>query len=103
MESLPFFADPPAESPSTINISDTVGSLLLQSDSLPKKLVVVKSLFLVASLAFLAAIRAFLAKIDLLIIVLASSGFSNKNLSKPSEKTLSAKSLTSLFPKRPLV
>ena len=34
-ESRPFLAEPPAESPSTINISDTFGSLLLQSESFP--------------------------------------------------------------------
>ena len=103
IESLPFLAEPPAESPSTINISDTLGSLLLQSDNLPKKLDVPKSLFLVISLAFLAAFLALFASSALFIIILASSGFSIKNLSKPLENTLSASFLTSLFPKRPLV
>ena len=71
IESLPFLADPPAESPSTINISDIVGSLLLQSDNLPKKLVVTKSLFLVISRAFLAAFLARDASKALFIIILA--------------------------------
>ena len=39
IESLPFLAEPPAESPSTINISEILASLLLQSDNLPKKFV----------------------------------------------------------------
>ena len=103
IESLPFLADPPALSPSTINISDTLGSLLLQSDNLPKKLVVDKSVFLVISLAFLAAFLALQASKALFTIIFASSGCSNKNLSNPCEKTLSASFLTSELPSLPFV
>ena len=103
IEFLPFLAEPPAESPSTINISDSDGSLLLQSDNFPKKFVIVKSVFLVASRAFLAAILAFLANIALLIIILAESGFSNKNCSNPSANTASAIGFTSELPSLPFV
>ena len=103
IESLPSLALPPALSPSTMNISETVGSLLLQSDNLPKKLVIDKSDFLVASLAFLAALLALLASIAFSTIIFASVGFSIKNLSNPSAKILSAIFLTSEFPNLPLV
>ena len=97
-------ADPPAESPSTKKISHFAGSLSLQSTSFPPKLMTSRSLFLrVNSLAFLAATLARAAVIFFSTIILASSGFSKRYLSKPSEKTLSANFLTSEFPKRPLV
>src|SRR5699024_4231299 len=58
-ESRPDLVDPPAESPSTINISLREGSLLEQSASLPGKLETSKAdLRRVTSRAFLAARRA---------------------------------------------
>ena len=54
-------------------------------------------------LAFLAAFLALLASSALFIIILAPSGFSIKNLSNPSENTLSANFLTSELPSLPFV
>ena len=99
IELRPLIALPPALSPSTKNISQTVGSFSLQSTSFPPKLTTSKSLFLlVSSLALFAATLALAAVIHLSIISFASSGFSSKYLSKPSEKTSSAIFLTSAFP-----
>ena len=52
----PCFAEPPAESPSTINNSEISGSLLVLSANLPGKLLISRPLFLrVTSRARLAA------------------------------------------------
>jgi len=101
---LPLIAEPPALSPSTRNISQTLGSFSLQSTSFPPKFTISKSLFLlVASLAFFAAILPRDALIHFSTIVLASLGFSIKNLSKPCENTSLAIFLTSLLPNLVLV
>jgi hypothetical protein len=56
LRSRPCLAEPPAESPSTIKISERDGSFSWQSASLPGRLVISKAVFLlVNSLAFLAA------------------------------------------------
>ena len=76
--SLPCLADPPAESPSTINNSDNSGFFSWQSASLPGRDVFSRPVFLlVNSLAFLAASLAFEASIILSIIFLISDGFSS--------------------------
>ena len=80
LRSLPCFADPPAESPSTKNISDNAGSFSWQSASLPGKPAISKAPFLrVISRAFLAASLARAASTILPTIILASWGCSNKN------------------------
>ena len=71
--SLPCFADPPAESPSTINNSESSGFFSWQSASLPGRDVFSKPVFLlVNSLAFLAASLAFEASIILSITLFIS-------------------------------
>ena len=77
--SLPCFADPPAESPSTINNSDFAGSLSWQSASFPGKCVEPIPFLLVNSLAFLAASLAFAASEILFIIFFTSEGFSSNH------------------------
>ncbi len=75
-----------------------------QSTNLPGNEDISKALFLlVNSLAFLAATRALEATTDFSIIIFASSGFSSKNRSKPSEKIESLIFLTSLLPNLVLV
>ena len=76
---LPCFAEPPAESPSTRNNSDNTGSFSWQSANLPGSPAISKAPFRrVISLAFLAASRARAASIILLTIDFASCGYSNK-------------------------
>ena len=94
----PCFALPPAESPSTIKISLTVASRLEQSANFPGSVEIDSADFLVNSLAFLAATLALAASKDFSIIILAWSGFSNKNLSNCSVKTLLTIPLTSELP-----
>ena len=78
--SLPCFAEPPAESPSTKNISLSAGSFSWQSASLPGRPAISNAPFLlVISLAFRAASLALAESIIFEIIVLASFGFSIKN------------------------
>ena len=73
--SLPCFADPPAESPSTINNSESEGSFSEQSASLPGRVEPSKTFFLlVSSLAFLAASLALAASTILPTIFFASPG-----------------------------
>ena len=93
--SRPSFAEPPAESPSTIYNSQIDESFDEQSANLPGNVENVKAFFLVKSLALLAAKRALEAKTACSKIVLASSGFSNKNLSNCSVKILLTKGLIS--------
>ena len=73
-------AEPPAESPSTINISESEGSLLEQSANFPGR-AKESSTFLrrVNSRARRAASRAFSACIALSMIALAGAGFSSRN------------------------
>lgn len=62
---LAVFAEPPAESPSTMKISQFLGSLSEQSASLPGRVPPSRDVFLlVRSLAFLAASLALCAKSD---------------------------------------
>ena len=74
----PCFAEPPAESPSTIKISESLGSFSWQSANLPGRFVISKAVFLlVSSLAFLAASRASAAFWIFWTIILATDGFSS--------------------------
>ena len=75
---LAFFAEPPAESPSTINISHFLGSLSEQSANFPGRAATDKAVLRVASLAFLAALRARAANTAFSQIVLATLGFCSR-------------------------
>ena len=95
-------AEPPAELPSTIKISFSSKSWDWQSASFPGRVVESRiDLFLVRSLAFLAASLALLDARALFIIVLATLGFSSKKFPKCSEKKVSTAPLTSLLPNFP--
>ncbi len=73
------FAEPPAESPSTIKISHSLAFLLEQSANLPGNFKPSKADFLlVKSLAFLAAALALWANIAFSQIILAILGFCSK-------------------------
>ena len=73
------FAEPPAESPSTIKISHSSGFLLEQSASFPGKLILSSADFLlVRSLAFLAAALALCAVIAFSLIIFATAGFCSR-------------------------
>ena len=77
--SLPCFALPPAESPSTRYNSVFSGSFSLQSASLPGSELLSSAVFLLAkSLAFLAASLALDALIHFSRIAFATAGFSSK-------------------------
>ena len=77
--SLPCFAEPPAEFPSTMNISDSEGSFEEQSASFPGNDPTSRLFFLsTSSLAFFAASLAFL-DIDIFSIIFSASfGWSSK-------------------------
>ena len=75
---LAFLAEPPAESPSTINISQFSGFLSEQSASFPGRAATDNAVFLVASLAFLAASLALLAKTAFSQIIFAIAGFCSR-------------------------
>ena len=84
--SRPCLALPPAESPSTRNISERLGSFSEQSASLPGMETPSKTLFLlVSSLAFLAASLALAARMHLSKMILACVGFSSRNASTFSD------------------
>ena len=92
----PCFAEPPAESPSTINISDNFGSFSWQSASFPGRLVISKAVFLlVSSLAFLAASLASAAFWIFCTIAFAIVGFSSNQDVNLSLIKLSTTGLTS--------
>ena len=77
--SRPVFAEPPAESPSTIYNSHSDGSLLEQSANFPGKLAPSSApLRITLSRAARAALRARAANKALLIIFLAIAGFSSR-------------------------
>ena len=79
----PDFAEPPAESPSTMNNSEIAGSLLLLSANLPGKFEISRPFFFrVTSRARLAANRALAANEPLSTIWRAIYGFSIKNFVK---------------------
>jgi len=97
--SLPILALPPAESPSTMKISHSLASLDEQSASFPGNDVISIPVFLlVISRAFFAAKRAWEATIAFSTMILAVSGFSNKNWSNDLEIIFEAIFLTSAFP-----
>ena len=76
---LAVFAEPPAESPSTINISHSFGFLLEQSASFPGSDILSSADFLlVKSLAFLAAALALCAISALSHITFAMLGFCSR-------------------------
>ena len=80
LRSLPCLAEPPAESPSTKNISHLAGSFSWQSASFPGSPAMSNApLRLVISLAFLAASLALAESSIFEIMLLASLGFSIKN------------------------
>ena len=82
-------AEPPAESPSTIYISDSAGSFSWQSANFPGKPATSKTPFLlVISLAFLAASLAKAASDIFVKIDIASFGFSKRYSLKFLLKTL---------------
>ena len=90
---------PPAESPSTRKISQFLGSLSEQSASLPGRLMVSRTDFLlVISLAFLAASLARWDIRDLLTTVLAMEGFCSRKYFSCSETILSVAPLASTLP-----
>ena len=92
-------AEPPAESPSTMNISQFLGSLSEQSASLPGRLMDSSAVFLlVRSLAFLAASLALCARSDFSHIIFATVGFCSRKYVSCSVTTLSTAPLASLFP-----
>ena len=83
--SLPCFALPPAESPSTIYTSHNSAFFSLQSANFPGNVEVSKALFLLTnSLAFLAASLALEAPIHFSKIALDTEGFSSKKFDKAS-------------------
>ena len=78
--SRPCFAEPPAESPSTMKISASDGSFTEQSASLPGSVVFSSAdLRRVRSRALRAAKRACAAETALRMIAIASCGFSSRN------------------------
>ena len=78
--SRPCLAEPPAESPSTMNSSDSAGSRTEQSASLPGSAEFSSALLRrVRSRALRAAARAWAADTDLRMTRTASLGFSSKN------------------------
>ena len=97
-------AEPPAESPSTINSSRSAGSDDWHSASLPGSVASTRApLLLAISRARLAASRARAASTPLAMIFLATEGFSSKkvlNFSLTSDSTIP---LTSLLPSLVLV
>ena len=94
--SLPCLAEPPAESPSTINISDNDGSFSWQSASFPGNPATSIAFFLlVISFALRAASLAFEASNTFSVIDLASLGFSSKKRLIHSKDIESTTPLTS--------
>ena len=83
--SLPCFADPPAESPSTKYSSQKTGSLFEQSASFPGREEPPSALFLlISSRAFLAADRLLAANNAFSITFLPIDGFSSRKSNIPS-------------------
>ena len=82
VRSRPIFAEPPAESPSTMKSSADSGSLIEQSASLPGSDDPPSADFRVSSRALRAAMRARIAVIAFIEICFASCGFSSRNCAK---------------------
>ena len=102
--SLPCFAEPPAESPSTIYTSQREGSFSEQSANFPGRALISKAFFRrTKSFAFFAASLAMAAPIALDTIALAILGCSSKNFPSCSLTICSTIPLTSVFPNFPLV
>ena len=96
---LAVLAEPPAESPSTMYISQFSGFLSVQSASFPGSDVLSSAVFLlVRSLAFLAASLAICARSDFSHIDLATDGFCSKNMPSCSETMLSTALLAIVLP-----
>ena len=96
---LPCFAEPPAESPSTKNTSESVGSFSEQSASFPGNDHESSAPFLrVNSRAFRAASRATAAFKHFSITTFALPGFSSKYVCNVDATTLSVIPFTSEFP-----
>ena len=77
--SRPCLAEPPAESPSTMKISEISGSLTMQSASLPGRPMPPMADLRAVSRALRAAARAREASTALRMTALASFGFSSRN------------------------
>ena len=96
---LAVLAEPPAESPSTIYISQFSGFLSVQSASLPGRLVDSSAVLrLVRSLALRAASLALCASSDFSHIALATVGFCSKKYVSCSLTTLSTAVRASVLP-----
>ena len=94
--SRPCFAEPPAESPSTIKSSEFIGSFSWQSASFPGSEEDSKTFFLlVNSLAFRAASLALAASISFETIFLASPGVCSNQVLNCSAMIFSTTGLTS--------
>ncbi len=95
----PDFAEPPAESPSTMKISHLVGSFDWQSDSLPgSEADSSRPLRRVRSRALRAATRAVAAWIDLRMMSAASTGLRSNQSLRCSWTTFCTKVLASVLP-----
>ena len=102
--SLPCFALPAAESPSTIKISDTVGSREAQSANFPGRMVDVKRVFRrTISRAARAAIDACCASHAFSKMASRTSGLKSRSLVNSAERMASTAGRTSGFPSRPFV
>ena len=96
---LAVLAEPPAESPSTMYISQFSGFLSVQSASFPGREVLSSAVFLlVRSLAFLAASLALCASKDFSHIAFATEGFCSRNIWSCSDTMLSTALLATVFP-----
>ncbi len=91
----PCLAEPPAESPSTMNSSDFAGSFSWQSASLPGSEVTLSGSLRIESRALRAASRAAAAWITLPTTILASDGCSSNHARSASLITLSTTGRTS--------
>ncbi len=102
--SRPCLAEPPAESPSTMNSSDSSGSRLEQSASLPGSVPLSSALLrCTRSRAFRAASRARLATRHFSMIRFASEGFSSRYCASASPTTVCTWPATSGLPRRVFV
>ena len=99
----PRTAEPPAESPSTMNTSETAGSLAWQSRSLPGRPPLSSTRLRVASRALRAAIRAAEAWIALRTISRPSLGWLSSQAPNSSVMARCTKPLTSELPSLVLV
>ena len=102
--SLPCLAEPPAESPSTRNISHISGSLLEQSASFPGSEPPSRALLrLISSRAFRAAALLRADNTAFSTILLPTEGFCSRNSCSPSKTIESTRPFTSPLPSLVLV